>query len=81
MGSEAGVPSALRRLARLGVIDDVEYDPFCEDGGYHGKVKAQVGSRLLSFEAHHSPSLGHLLDRLADAIEHERRLVRQRRAN
>ena len=67
----------MRRLARLGA-SDVEYDPFCEDGGYHGKVKALVGSQLLSFEAHHSPSLGHLLDRLADAVEHERAEARRR---
>jgi hypothetical protein len=75
--SMPGVPAALRRLARLGTSDP-EFDQSCEGGRWHGRVDAQVGRSMKTFDAHQAPTLGQLLDALADTIEDERRRFRRR---
>lgn len=75
---QPGVPAAMRRLARL-TVSDVSYDQNCAGGRFHGKVDAQVGRVVKTFDAHGAVSLVALLDGLADAIEAERRDRKRRR--
>lgn len=76
---EPGAQAQLRRLARLNT-SDVEWDKLCTEpsGPYHGCVSAQVGRRVLKFDAHGAPSLERLLDALVENVEWERRRWRRR---
>lgn len=77
MDFQPGVRAASRRLARLRT-SDVEYDRGCAGGRWHGKVDAQVGRTVKTFDAHGAETLTALLEGLADAVEAERRGKRRR---
>lgn len=77
MGEVAGLRSANRRLARLGVENvDLSY---CEHG-HNAECEAQVGRTRIRVRVHGRPDPVAAVDALVDEIERRRsRAIRRRR--